>query len=65
MYRWDTMALIDATIFVSLVATKSGSIYLGRNGSCVHTYLLCPSLVHTRGTSNRFTDGSKVFAFKD
>lgn len=61
----ETMALIDATIFVSTKATKSRSIYLGWSGSCVHTYLLCPPVVRTRETNIRFSGSSKVFAFRE
>lgn len=60
-----TMALIDATIFVSTKATKSRSIYLGWSGSYVHTYLLCPPVVRTRETNIRFSGSSKVFAFRE
>jgi len=60
-----TMALIDATIFVSTKITKSRSIYLGWSGSYVHTYLLCPPVVRTRETNIRFSGSSKVFTFRE
>lgn len=56
-----TMALIDATIFVSAELTKSRPIYLGPSGSCVHTCLPCmpPDGTYTRNEhpfSGRHTD---------
>lgn len=62
-----TMALIDATIFVSTELTKSRSIYLGWSGSYVYIRIptLSPGSTYTRDEGIRFffpPKNPKVFA---